>query len=602
MPFDAFQRRAAEARTRSRRNGTRGRVVVPLVRRRSADLMTPVAAFLRLREAGRFPFLLESVEGGDKLARYSFLGKDPYRIVRAEGASVEIEERRDEGAALPDGATDGNIFDTLRLLAGHYTAARVPGLPRLTGGAVGYLGYDAVRLLEDLPDAPDGGLGDDGSGLPDAVWAFYDQLVAFDHARHQVVLIANAFLEPGDDLRPAFDEAERALDALESDLRRPAPTPAPVALADDDLQQRDDAPRSNVSRAAFEDAVRTAKDHIRAGDIFQVVLSQRLEMGFTGDRFNLYRALRQVNPSPYLFYLDFEDFALAGASPEVLVRVDAPPISSDTPTSQNGRPDEDLSPNDKAPTSARAELLPIAGTRPRGETEAEDRASPEVLVRVEPPAAAPPQGEPSDDGVPADSAPPTTARAELLPIAGTRPRGDTEEEDRALATELSADEKERAEHLMLVDLGRNDLSRVCRAGTVEVERYAFVERYSHVMHLVSEVAGRLRPGTDAVGALEATFPAGTVSGAPKVRAMRIIDRLEPERRGVYAGAVGHLGFDGALDTCIAIRTMVIRDDTAYVQAGAGIVADSDPAAEYEETLNKARALRRAVRVAAEELF
>ena len=547
MPFDAFQRRAAEARTRSRQNGTRGRVVVPLVRRRSADLMTPVAAFLRLRDTGRFPFLLESVEGGDKLARYSFLGKDPYRIVRAEGASVEIEERRDEGAALPDGATDGNIFDTLRLLAGHYTAARVPGLPRLTGGAVGYLGYDAVRLLEDLPDAPDGSLGDDGSGLPDAVWAFYDQLVAFDHARHQVVLIANAFLEPGDDLRPAFDEAERALDALESDLRRPAPTPAPVALADDDRQQRDDAPRSNVSRAAFEDAVRTAKDHIRAGDIFQVVLSQRLEMGFTGDRFNLYRALRQVNPSPYLFYLDFEDFALAGASPE-------------------------------------------------------------VLVRVEPPAAAaPPQGDPSDDGVPddgvpADSDPPTTARAELLPIAGTRPRGDTEAEDRALASELGADEKERAEHLMLVDLGRNDLSRVCRAGTVEVERYAFVERYSHVMHLVSEVAGRLRPGTDAVGALEATFPAGTVSGAPKVRAMRIIDRLEPERRGVYAGAVGHLGFDGALDTCIAIRTMVIRDDTAYVQAGAGIVADSDPAAEYEETLNKARALRRAVRVAAEELF
>jgi anthranilate synthase component 1 len=537
MPFDAFQRHAAAARARSQADDGDGRVVVPVVRRRSADLMTPVAAFLRLREAGRFPFLLESVEGGEKLARYSFLGHDPYRIVRADGPTVEIDECRDGVAALPDAATDGNIFDALRALTTSYTAAHVPGLPRLAGGAVGYLGYDAVRLLEDLSAPPEGGLAD----VPDAVWAFYDRLAAFDHARHQVVLIANAFLEPDDELRPAFDEAAGALDALEDDLRRPAPPPDPVALAEDDQRTDDALPRSNVSRETFEDAVRTAKDHIRAGDIFQVVLSQRLEMGFTGDRFNLYRALRQVNPSPYLFYLDFEDFALAGASPE-------------------------------------------------------------VLVRVEPPAAAPPQGDPSDDGVPADSAPPTTARAELLPIAGTRPRGDTEAEDRALATELSADEKERAEHLMLVDLGRNDLSRVCRAGTVEVERYAFVERYSHVMHLVSEVAGRLRPGTDAVGALEATFPAGTVSGAPKVRAMRIIDRLEPERRGVYAGAVGHLGFDGALDTCIAIRTMIIRGDAAYVQAGAGIVADSDPAAEYGETLNKARALRQAVRVAAEELF
>jgi anthranilate synthase component 1 len=532
MSFDAFQRHADDARARA--GETAGRVVVPVVRRRSADLTTPVAAFLALREEAPFSFLLESVEGGEKLARYSFLGKDPYRVLRAHGPPsgphhhVEIEERRHNVAALPEEATEGDIFDALRALTGSYTAARVPGLPRLVGGAVGYLGYDSVRLLEDLPDAPGGGL-----GLPDAVWAFYDQVVAFDHARHQVVLVQSAFLEPEADLRTAYDAAQSALDALEADLHRHAPPPAPVTLAEDYTghyaeASRDEAPPSNVTRDAFEDAVRTAKEHIRAGDIFQVVLSQRLEMKFNGDRFNLYRALRQVNPSPYLFYLDFEDFALAGASPEVLVRVEGPAA-----TPQNG----------------------VAG-----------------------------------------------ARAELLPIAGTRPRGADDAEDRALADELSADEKERAEHLMLVDLGRNDLSRVCRAGTVEVERYAFVERYSHVMHLVSEVAGRLRDGQDAVGALRATFPAGTVSGAPKVRAMQLIDALEPEQRGVYAGAVGHLGFDGALDTCIAIRTMVVKGDTAYVQAGAGIVADSDPAAEYEETLNKARALREAVRVAAEELF
>jgi len=527
VSFDAFQRHADRARARSPRQGNAGRVAVPVVRRRSADLTTPVAAFLALRKEASFPFLLESVEGGEKLARYSFLGKDPFRLLRAEGPRVEIEERREGVAALPEGLAsgpfDGNVFDALRALTDLYTAAQVPGLPRLVGGAVGYLGYDTVRLLEDLPNAPGGGL----QGVPDAVWAFYDQLLAFDHARHQVLLIQNVFLEPSDDdLRAAYDDAGRALDALEDDLRRPAPTPDPVTLAESDGPG--DAPPANVSRTTFEDAVRTAKEHIHAGDIFQVVLSQRLDMGFTGDRFNLYRALRQVNPSPYLFYLDFEDFALAGASPEVLVRVEPPPSA-----------------NGEAPGAVRAELLPIAGTRPRGEDETEDRT---------------------------------------------------------LADELAADEKERAEHLMLVDLGRNDLSRVCRAGSVEVERYAFVERYSHVMHLVSEVAGRLRAGQDAVGALAATFPAGTVSGAPKVRAMQIIDRLEPERRGVYAGAVGHLGFDGALDTCIAIRTMVIRGQTAHVQAGAGIVADSDPAAEYEETLDKARALRQAIRVAAEELF
>lgn len=503
MTYDDFRTHVETARSQGA-----FRLVVPVHTRRSADLLTPVSAYLALREEAPYSFLFESVEGGEKLARYSFLGRDPYRILTARdfGATVAVDERRTPAPEADLSRPTGTIFDVLDAYMDRYEEVELPDLPRLRGGAVGYLGYDAVRLVEDLPDAPP-----DDLGLPDAVWCFYDTVAAFDHVRHQLVLMANVFVDADTDLRAAYENAQTRLDALEADLKQSPELPTRVEWTQDDLA-------SNVERPVFEDAVRTAKEHIQKGDIFQVVLSQRFATSFRGDRFNLYRALRQVNPSPYLFFLDLDDLALVGSSPEVLVR--------------------------------------------------------------------------AQDGT-----------AEVLPIAGTRPRGDTEAEDEALADELLNDAKERAEHLMLVDLGRNDLGRVCQYESVEVDRYAYIERYSHVMHIVSSVTGTLsRKLSGPMDVLAACFPAGTVSGAPKVRAMEIIDTLEPSRRGIYAGAVGYVDFSGTLDTCITIRTMVVTNETAYVQAGAGIVADSDPAREYEETRDKAAALRQAMRVAADGLL
>lgn len=502
MTFDDFKNHVENARDRGA-----SRLLVPVSVRRSADLLTPVSAFLSLREESTYSFLFESVEGGEKLARYSFLGRNPYRIVRATdfGATVEIDERRTPGPEIDCSDPDGNIFDVLEAYVARYTEVDLPALPRLRGGAVGYLGYEAVRLVEDLPDAPP-----DDLHQPDAVWCFYDTVAAFDHVKHQIVLMANVFVDDDTDLRSSYEEAQSRLVDLEADLKGHPSPPAPVEWVDEELS-------SNMERPVFEDAVRTAKEHVRKGDIFQVVLSQRFSTSFTGDRFNLYRALRQVNPSPYLFYLDLDDLALVGSSPEVLVRA-------------------------------------------QGDT------------------------------------------AELLPIAGTRPRGADEQEDQALAEELLNDPKERAEHLMLVDLGRNDLGRVCAYDSVEVSRYAYIERYSHVMHIVSSIKGRLDEHRGPMDVLAACFPAGTVSGAPKVRAMEIINALEPSQRGIYAGAVGYVDFSGTLDTCIAIRTMVVTDSTAHVQAGAGIVADSEPAREYDETWNKAAALQEAMNVAAEGLL
>ena len=479
----------------------KGNLVVPICRRLSADLLTPVSAFLAFREGSRYCFLLESVEGGEKLARYSFLGKNPFRIVRAFGPRTTAEDA--------DGTTrelKGNIFEAMQREMDRYTEVRTNGLPQIATGAVGYLGYDAVRLVERLPNVPP-----DDLHIPDAIWCFYDTLVAFDHVKRQLVLISCAFVDEEDDPTDAYFKASGRIDTLEAELSGTTLSkPESIRITQDKMD-------SNFERAEFEEAVEKVKRYIYEGDIFQAVLSQRFSMPYEGDRINLYRALRQVNPSPYLFYLDFDDFSLIGSSPEVLVR-----IESDT--------------------------------------------------------------------------------AEVLPIAGTRPRGATEEDDRRLEADLLADPKERAEHLMLVDLGRNDLGRVCRHGSVKVDRYAYVERYSHVMHIVSSVSGELDRRRGAMDVLAACFPAGTVSGAPKVRAMEIIDELEPSARGAYAGAVGHLDYSGNMDTCIAIRTMLVQKDRVYVQAGCGLVADSKPANEFEETVNKARALKEAILLASEGLL
>ncbi|MCZ6704629.1 MAG: anthranilate synthase component I [Bacteroidetes bacterium] len=476
------------------------RFVVPVSRRKSADLLTPVSAFLLLRNSSEYAFLLESVEGGEKLARFSFLGREPYRILRAEGDSVTILDASGKATFR-----NQNVFEVLKEQIGEYEEVYVSGLPRFSCGAVGYLSYDTVRILEHLPNVPH-----DDLNIPEGIWAFYDTIAAFDHVTHQLVLMSSVFVDPETNLKVAFEDAEAKIDTLEADLSGSSlPQTAPINLKG--------KVSSNVERSLFEDSVERAKKYIYEGDIFQVVLSQRFEIPFEGDPFNLYRALRQVNPSPYLFYLEFPEFTLVGSSPEVLVRVEG-------------------------------------------------------------------------------------KKAEVLPIAGTRPRGQTEEEDLRFEQELLEDPKERAEHLMLVDLGRNDLSRISTFGSVEVDRYAYVERFSHVMHIVSSVSATVREDADSIDVLAACFPAGTVSGAPKVRAMEIIDELETSRRGIYAGTVGYVNFSGDLDTCITIRTILVRKDTAYVQAGAGIVADSDPAREFDETQNKALALHRAIQMAATELL
>lgn len=470
--------------------------VVPVVKRVLADLLTPVAAYLKLERLSGFSFLLESIEGGEKVARYSFLGFDPEITVRSHAGKVTIE--KDGGTE----ETDEPMLAVLRRLSGRNIPVRVPGLPPFVCGAVGYLSYDAARWFERIPDSHANDV-----GIDDAVMMFFSRLLAFDHVQHQIHVIANVFtLGRTDGLE---DEYQRAVDDIE----------AMVARLEDPIEQLpkrsssiDKSVRSNMTKEEFEAAVNAAKEYIGAGDIFQVVLSQRFEVGLRAHPFEVYRALRVVNPSPYMFFLKIGDQSIIGASPEMLVRA-------------SGR------------------------------------------------------------------------RIEYRPIAGTRPRGATETEDLLLGEELRADEKEVAEHVMLVDLGRNDLGRVADYGSVEVTDLMIVERYSHVMHLVSGIKARLRSGMDRFDALAACFPAGTVSGAPKIRAMEIIDELEPTRRGLYAGAVMYLDYSGNLDSCIAIRTIVTKGERAYFQAGAGIVADSVPEREYIETVNKARAMLQAVEMA-----
>jgi len=482
--------------------------LVPVYRQLTADLDTPVSVFLKLRDQSPC-FLLESVEKAEQIGRYSFLGFQPKRQVIAKGRSVKV---------LVDGQSEGRELrkgeDPLDVLAEELVSYRpcasledLSGdLPYFFGGAVGYLGYDVVRFFERLPESTT-----DDLDLPDLHFLFTDTLVAFDHVRRRLLLIANVPVEPDTDLDAAYDGALERLDAIEARVRGPIPSipPVPGKGSDDWV--------SNTPQEQYETAVRTAKEYIGAGDIFQVVLSQRLARETEADPFTIYRALRRVNPSPYMFFLD-----LGGDPGTVLVG-----------------------------------------------------SSPEVHVRL--------QGR----------------QAEVRPIAGTRPRGETPEKDRALERELLADPKERAEHVMLVDLGRNDLGRVCDYGSVSVPDLLTVERYSHVIHLVSRVTGRLDAEMDAFDLMRATFPAGTVSGAPKVRAMEIVEELEPVHRGPYAGAVGYFGFNGNMDTCITIRTILLQGQRAYIQAGAGIVADSDPTREWEETLHKARALGVAIEMAEE---
>lgn len=483
---------------------------IPVSRVMMADTVTPVSLFLSIRKGAAFPFLLESVEGGEQIARYSFLGRNPYQLLKYYRNKVTLVRYHNENKTAgsnhevvsTESMPEDDCFDVLRRLCLVHREPRLPDMPRLTGGAVGFSSYDTVRLMEHLPDAPPGDL-----DLPDAMWAFYDEVFAFDHVKHRVILIKTVFTDPGKDHHEQYHQAQRALDTMENLFHTPVSDSGFFRMTSSDL-------RSNLDRDYYYQCVEKARHYITRGDIFQVVLSQRFQSSYTGDRFMLYRMLRMINPSPYLFYLDYESFALIGSSPEVLVQVQ------------------------------------------------------DDMVRV-------------------------------LPIAGTRPRGKTIEEDLAYEKDLMSDPKELAEHIMLVDLGRNDLSRVCDPGTVKMNRDRITERFSHVMHIVSDISGKLAGNMTAVDALTHCFPAGTVSGAPKVRAMQIIDELEPVRRGPYSGAVGYFDFTGNMDTCIAIRTMVATSDKVYIQAGAGIVADSVPEREYDETVNKAQALVEALNMAQE---
>jgi anthranilate synthase component 1 len=458
--------------------------VIPVYKSVIADFLTPVSAFLKLEKDRSHAFLLESIEGGERIARYSFLGVDPFLITRYRDGQPE------------------NFLPNLRATMARFKSVKLPNLPPFTGGAVGYFGYDMVRTIEEIPNT-----GVDDLGADDAVLMFYKTILAFDHLRHQIHIISNILVgESQDSIDVQYQKAVDEIHQTEASLR------APLEIIPATRNDRDVVVRSNIDKRDYLEAVAKAKEYIAAGDIFQVVLSQRFEVDLPTPPFEIYRALRIVNPSPYMYFLKMPETTIVGSSPEMLVRV-------------RGR------------------------------------------------------------------------EIEYRPIAGTLPRGNSNAEDEANAERLRNDEKERAEHIMLVDLGRNDLGRVSQYGTVKVAELMCIERYSHVMHLVSSLCGELRDRVDRWDALMACFPAGTVSGAPKVRAMEIIDELEPTKRGVYAGAVMYVDFSNNLDSCIAIRTLVVRGNKGYIQAGGGIVADSVPESEYMETVNKSRALIRAINLA-----
>lgn len=474
--------------------------MVPVFRDILADTDTPVSAFMKI-DAGGDAFLLESVEGGEKWGRYSFLGASARKVVRSSGRSIEVVE---------DGRTrsvEGDPLEAIKEMMAAVRPASLDGAPRFFGGALGYMGYDIVRHVEKLPDASPRLL-----GLHDIYLLFTDTFLVFDNVENRIKVVCNVYLDDGADLEAEYRRAVEKIDALVGKLRgglpgkkAPAPSPGPLKIT------------SNFRKEDFLKAVERVKEYIVEGDIFQCVLSQRFSTPLAADPFDIYRALRVINPSPYMFYLRLGEATLVGSSPEILVRV---------------------------------------------------------------------EGE----------------RVNVKPIAGTRKRGQDEEEDTCLEQDLLADPKELSEHIMLVDLGRNDVGRVAQAGTVEVDELMTVERYSHVMHIVSNVRGLLEKGMGAFEALKACFPAGTLTGAPKVRAMEIIEELEPCKREVYGGSVGYFDFSGNMDMCIAIRTMVIKGSTLHMQAGAGIVADSVPEKEFEETENKARGMLKAVEMAKDGLL
>jgi anthranilate synthase component I len=480
--FDAFKAKASQGN------------LIPVYREIMADLETPVAAFLKL-DRGDFSFLLESVEGGEKWGRYCFLGGEPSIIFQSKDRRVEIT--RDGQTEVQEGI---DPLDALKHLMGEFHPVEVEGLPRFFGGAVGYLSYDMVRFFERLPNQTT-----DDLNVPDSMFMLTDTIVIFDHMLQKIKVVSNALVDGPPE--KAYQQAIAKIEQLIARLRQPPPSRPARQQPSGSLTLT-----STFTKEAYERVVERAKEYIRAGDIIQVVPSQRLEAAIDVDPFDIYRTLRTVNPSPYMFYLKFRDLRLVGSSPEVNVRLEGSLI-------------------------------------------------------------------------------------ELRPLAGTRRRGRHAAEDLEITAELMQDPKERAEHIMLVDLGRNDVGRVAKIGSVKVTELLQVEKYSHVMHLVSHVVGELAEGKDCYDVMRATFPQGTVSGAPKIRAMEIIEELEPTKRGPYAGAVGYFSYSGNMDTCIALRTMTVKGNTAFVQAGGGVVADSIPELEYEETLNKARALMRAIELA-----
>lgn len=482
LTFDEFQDLAQECAT------------IPVYKRILADLLTPVAAWVRLSQKAEYAFLLESVEEGNQYARYSYVGINPQKTLMHKGGKTTITEK---GVTT---VVKQPFLDMLRKIQSQYNMKKLPGIPSFTGGLVGYLGYETIAWVEDIPTHDESSL-----DIPDSVFMLFEDMIAFDHLKGSALVISNVNIDLEQDLKEQFDAAHVRIDIIGETLHSDVDYQTPVRVDQSKVS-------SNFNQDSFESAVLKAKEHIKDGDIFQLVLSQRFERRTPVAPTTLYRALRTINPSPYMFHLKMKDFDIIGASPELLVKV--------------------------------------------------------------------------DDGT-----------VEIRPIAGTRPRGRTQAEDKTLANDLINDEKECAEHLMLLDLGRNDVGRVSEFGSVTIPENMVIENYSHVMHIVSDVKGKLASDKDPFDALMSGFPAGTVTGAPKIRAMEIINDLEPDRRDIYSGAIGFFDFTGNVNTCIAIRTMIMKDHIVHFQSGSGIVHDSDPTKEFEETVNKAKAIMTAINFA-----